>query len=78
MLRKRRYRCACGHSLAFHSLDDGRCHEHVRVPKEHKDERDWSETTNAFDRIVLYEDKECRCQQYVGKKPRDHKVRPWV
>lgn len=72
MSRKRKYRCACGHSLAFHNPDDGHCYARVREPKGHKDERDWSATTNVFDRMVFYEEVDCRCQQYVGRRPKNH------
>lgn len=67
-MRKRRYRCACGHSLAFHNPEDNTCHARWRVPRAHVDSDDY--TTTAWYREVKYEDVDCRCQQYVGKVPR--------
>lgn len=77
MARKGKYRCACGHSLAFHNRDDEQCHARVRVPETHVDEPDHVGSA-PFNRIITYVDVDCRCQQYVGKTPKGYNLQPLV
>jgi hypothetical protein len=76
MARRAKHRCECGHSLAYHSPEDNQCHARARVPRAHVDSDDY--TTTASYREVKYEDVDCRCQQYVGRKPKGYGVRPLV
>lgn len=76
MARKSKYRCECGHSLAYHNTEDNTCHAQRRVPRAHVDSDDY--TTTASYREVKYEDVDCRCQQFIGKKPKGHDVRALV
>lgn len=71
MARKGKYRCACGHSLAFHNRYDNECRARDRVPQTHVDTPDHV-GHDPFHRTVTYVDAECRCQQYVGKTPRGY------
>lgn len=69
MVRKNKFQCACGHSLAYHHLEEGVCHARMREAKTHCDEKDW-DGPYAFNRVFTYEDVDCRCQQYIGKTPK--------
>lgn len=77
MRRKKKYLCACGHSLAYHNPGDNRCHQKVRVPETHVDEPDHVGHL-PFHRTITYVEVDCQCQQFVGATPKGYNVRPLV
>lgn len=61
--------CDCTHSLAMHDTETGKCQHVDRVVKEKRGAiTDHYKDIKGYETII-YGDKSCTCQRYVGPEP---------